>query len=244
MGKILPTVLTLALIATVFAPLQARAQHAPEPDRGLLSVVGTGKATAKPDYASLEVEASTRADSLASAATAHKKRISDIGALIESLKAEGLELKGTNSSLYEDPHYGSGKSDSTPSFIAKTTYTLNVAQIDRVDALIAKLNASGLLEVRTVSYSVRDNRPAYDQARQNAVRDGRRQAEILAEAAGVTLNNIVDIADARTRPQLSVGEADIAPPQGYTLVVPPQYLEFSAAMIMQWRISPKGATRE
>jgi len=164
MRKTLLAALVLTLFAAAFLPLAAGAQSVSEaeaPDTGSLTVVGNGKATAKPDRASVTAVASTKAPTLTAAAAGHKDLTSRVGTLLQSLKDKGLELASSNSSLGEDPYYGSQRETRPHSFTASTTYDLNVADLDRLDALIAELTASGLLEVRTVSFSVRDNRPAW-----------------------------------------------------------------------------------
>ena len=246
MRKTPVTASALVLFAAVFFPLAAGAQTASEAqvqDTGLLTVVGNGTATAKPDYARLQAIARTKASTLAAAAAGHKDLIVRVGALLQSLKDKGLELASSNSSLEENyVSRDAQKEAPPPSFTAKTTYSITVANLDRLDALIAELTASGLVQVQRVSFSVRDDRPPLDEARRSAVLDGRRQAEVLAEAAGVKLSNIAEISDVRASPR--DGYADLAMPLGYTLIVPPQHLDFSASMTMQWKISPRGADKE
>ena len=247
MRKTLLAALALSLFAAAFLPLAADAQAASEagaPDAGSLTVVGNGKATAKPDRARVKAVASTKAATLVAAAAGHKDLTSRVRTLLQSLKDKGLELVSSNSSLGEDLYYGSQRETRPPSFKASTNYALNVADLDRLDGLIADLTASGLVEVQTVSFSVRDNRPALDEARRDAMRDGRRQAEVLAEAAGARLGNIVDISDVRATPEIPEGEADMPAPRGHRLVVPPQHLDFSAGMTIRWKIFPRSANKD
>ncbi|MBV8428430.1 MAG: SIMPL domain-containing protein, partial [Hyphomicrobiales bacterium] len=92
-------------------------------------------------------------------------------------------------------------------------------------------------EMHTASFHVEDQRVPLDEARRKAVTDARRQAETIADAAGVRLDGILSISDARVAPRQD-GYADL-PTRKYLQIVPPVWLHFGASIVITWRISPK-----
>ncbi|GGC57876.1 hypothetical protein GCM10010994_16080 [Chelatococcus reniformis] len=88
---------------------------------------------------------------------------------------------------------------------------------------------------------MKNRRAVLNEARRAAVIDAREQADVYADAAGLRLVEITDIADGNARPPIS-GEADlpVAHEGVRTLaILPPATLRFDASVQMRWRIAPR-----
>jgi hypothetical protein len=237
-----------ALLAVGFVGMltlrEALAQPSPPPPspRSLLTVEGSGLAEAKPDYARLMVELLAKAPTIEGAVEASKTLVPRVDTLLQSLKNEGVEAESSNFSIGETPPpdpVPNRTQRPPPSFTATTSYSLKLTRIDQLNAVIGELASSGILEIRTASFHVADEHVPMDEARRNAVADARRQAEVLADAAGVRLDDLASISDvrasARTQSEYVLAKAA----RKYLQIIPPAKLDFTASIVMSWHISPR-----
>jgi uncharacterized protein YggE len=68
-----------------------------------------------------------------------------------------------------------------------------IKHIDRLGDVLDRMIAAGATEVWNVEFLVSDPGKALDQAREAAIADARRKAEVYARAAGVTLGRVFSI---------------------------------------------------
>jgi uncharacterized protein YggE len=91
---------------------------------------------------------------------------------------------------------------------------VKIRQIDQVGAVFDRLITAGATDLGNVEFLVMDPSTALDQAREAAIADARRKAEVYARAAGIQLGRVEWIAE----------DSGFAPP------VPMQSLWASATM--------------
>ena len=233
------------ILAAAILPMRGKAQSQIPPvpmTRSTLTVEGNGQAQAKPDFSRITAAVSAKGASLDAAVAAQQEPLARANALLRDLAAEGVEIERSTFSLANDrPPYPPrpDTNQGPPSFTAATSFALKATRIDRLNAIVAKLAASGVLELRSVSFEVADTHPPLDEARRNAVAEARHKAETLAEAAGVRLDEVVSITDANVTPRVYAAAAETAAAAPSQLVIPPATLTFNASVTMGWRISPK-----
>lgn len=229
----------LFLLALASVPKEARAQTQPPSNRSVLTAEGSGQSQAKPDFARITAIVSAKAQSLDGAVQAEQESVARANTLLQSLASEGVEVERSNFSLASDrpPYPRADAPQLPPSFTAATTFALKATRIDGLNGVVSKLASSGLFELRSVSFEVVDPRQPLDEARRNAVADARHRAQVLADAAGVRLDDIVTISDANAAPRIFAAAEIQATPS--LLVIPPATLSFSASVSISWRISPR-----
>jgi uncharacterized protein len=230
--------LPLLLLAALALP--ASAQEPPAP-HAVLAVKGEGKFDTKPDYAQLYVNVSTRGRTLAEAAKAHEERATRALSMLQGLKGEGVDIAATSFRINQERvgrQQTPDKPAEPPQFVAATNFYLNARPINALNAIVTKLASSGLFEVQRVIFLVDQERMALNEARRDAVRDARSQAEAYADAAGVRLADIAEIADGQAIPVHEEGYADLAIP-AYVQIIPPATVAFSASVKIVWRTAPR-----
>jgi uncharacterized protein YggE len=209
-----------------------------------LAVKGEGRVEVKPDYARFLATVSTKGRSLAEAASAHEDRATRALSMLQGLKGAGVEINSTSFGLNQDRSQPVPRQPSPtekppePQFNAVTNFDLRVKPIGALNGIITKLASSGLFEVRSVSFRVEQERIALNQARRAAVLDARDQAEAYADAGGVQLMDVIEIADGNAVPAGAAEYADIAYPR-YVQIVPPATVTFTASVKVVWRIAPR-----
>lgn len=215
-----------------------------------ISIIGQGEFWAPPEIAEFSAEVVTRGDTLAEARDAHPGPAQAARETIESLAPSGLELESAQYSMREiDPcepyRYARQLNDAPPCdeepyFEATTRYQLSSANLADVGDVVSTLAAQELL-VSRIAFRVKDRRTPLLEARKDAARDAREQAEAYAEALGVELVDIRNVTDGDATPiegyaDLGVLTPGPAPKIPIEIAVPDQ-LEFNASVRVDWTVS-------
>ncbi|WP_347266060.1 SIMPL domain-containing protein [Paracoccus sp. (in: a-proteobacteria)] len=211
MPRFRPLLTAATLLALTTAPLLAQAQPAKPQHQDMghqmmkqrapsarLSVTGQGHATAQPDMAMITLGVSTQA---ATAAEAMEANASQQGAVIGTLKAQGIEARDIQTSgLNLAPQMDfsvQGQPPKLTGYVAQNSVTVRVRDLAGLGAVLDKLVASGANQISGISFLREDMTAAGDAARSAAVADARHRAEIMAEAAGMKLGRLVALSDSR-----------------------------------------------
>src|SRR5436190_2026760 len=71
--------------------------------------------------------------------------------------------------------------------------SVGIKHVEKLGDVLDRLIAAGATDVWNVEFLVSDPGKALDQAREAAIADARRKAEVYARAAGITLGRVVSI---------------------------------------------------
>lgn len=120
------------------------------------------------------------------------------------------------SNLSINPNW-TGYDSSTPTisgYVASNMLTVRVRKLDTTGAVLDAAVTDGANTLNGLTFGLADPEPAYNEARKEAVADARAKAELLATAAGVSLGQVLSIADggAMTDPAPMYREAVSAAP--------------------------------
>lgn len=206
----------------------------------VLSVRGVGTIEVPPDHAKLSVDVVTNADSLAAAAKAHENRATNAASILRDLVKDGLEIERASYRLGQrnrQVQVPAGQQPPRPEFQAVTSFVVRSARIGNLGDAISTLAAKGLFEVRSVSFAVDDQRGVLNMARKKAVDDAREQARTYADAAGVSLEGILEITDGEAHAG-GEGQADL-PSMRRAQIIPPATVSVYASVTIKWGISPQ-----
>lgn len=201
--------LTAALVLPMAAPVMAEEAY-----QRTISVTGTGTVEAAPDMATLMIGVTTQAPTAAEALAANTTATD---AMIARLTASGIEARDMQTSnLSINPNW-TGYDSSTPTiagYVASNMLTIRVRALDTTGTVLDAAVTDGANTLNGLTFGLANPEPAYDEARKEAVADARAKAELLAAAAGVTLGDVLSIADqgAMTDPAPMYREAASAAP--------------------------------
>lgn len=177
------------LAAIVFgsaAPTQA--QQLP-PARVI--VTGEGEVTVAPDYAEITSGVTTRAKTAKEASDANSQQMA---ALDTALRNAGIAQNDIQTLRFSvAPVYGAPASNSTPKLVGYSVSNqvrVKVRQIAKVGEILDALIGAGATDAGSVQFLHSDASKALDQARQAAIADARRKAEIYAQSSGLKLGGV------------------------------------------------------
>ena len=162
------------------------------------AISATGEATVSvpPDLAQIDGGVTSEAKTAREASEANNAAM---GKVLQALKGAGIEEKDVQTSrLSLQPQ--SAPNRSGPSAIsgyrASNRVTIRVRDVAKVANVIDTLVGAGANEIGGINFVVSQASKLLDEARERAVADARRKAEIYAKAAGVTLGAPLSISEA------------------------------------------------
>ena len=206
-------VVALAASAGVAVMLLAAPALADSDFPSAISVTGEAIVSAPPDLAQIDAGVVSDAKTAREASDANNAAMSKV---LQALKGANIDDKDIQTSrLSLQPQYTSpGSSRPGPTTVtgyrASNHVTVKLHDVTKVAGVIDTLVAAGANEIGGINFMVSQASKLLDEAREKAVADARRKAEIYARAAGVTLGAPLSIAEAGA-PVMPLFRAKMAP---------------------------------
>jgi uncharacterized protein YggE len=186
----------LAPLAIAFVLLVPPAlAQAPAAFPPAISVTGEAHISVPPDLASVDAGVATDAKSAREASEANNAAMAKV---LAALKTAGIDAKDIQTSrLSLQPQYAPNRSGPSPvvGYRASNRVTVRIRDVGKVAGVIDTLVGAGANDIGNVSFEVSQASKLLDEARDKAVADARRKAEIYAKAAGVTLGAPLSISE-------------------------------------------------
>jgi uncharacterized protein len=181
-------VLAAAVFVTV---LPAQAQQSPSPPERRVVVIGEGSVSVAPDCARIRSGVTTRAKTAREAAEANTKAMAAITAM---LLGAGIAQKDIQTARYSvQPVYESHQPNTEQKlagFSVSNQLHVTIRQLDKAGEILDRLVATGATDVGNVEFLHSDPSRTLDQAREAAIADARRKAELYAHASGLHLGSV------------------------------------------------------
>lgn len=185
-----------------FAIAAAFAMPALAEDDSTMAMTGHGEVTAAPDTALITSGVTTEGETARDALDANTKAMSQ---LIETLKAANIATRDIQTSNFSvNPNYvysderdanGYTKPPKIMGYQVSNTVTVRVRDLPALGTILDKAVSVGANTVNNIAFSVADPSKLYDEARKAAFADARDKADLYAEAAGVSLDRILNISE-------------------------------------------------
>ena len=175
----------------VAAVLPARADDTkPVPDARII-VIGEGSVSAAPDHARISSGVTSRAKTAKEASDANAKAMA---AVLAALQSAGIDQKDIQTSRFSvQPVYtspGPNMEQRLTGFSVSNQVSVTIRQIDKVGDILDRLVAAAATDAGNVEFLHTDSSKTLDKAREAAMADARRKAELYAHAAGLTLGSV------------------------------------------------------
>src|ERR1700746_866273 len=179
---------TVACASLLAAPALAQSAFPPA-----ISVPGEASISVPPDLAQLDAGVASDGKTAREASDANNTAMAKV---LAALKTAGIEDKDFQTSrLSLQPQYAPNRSGPSPivGYRASNRVTVRIRDVSKVAGVIDTL--AGANGVGKVNFEVSQASKLLDDAREKAVADARRKAEIYAKAAGVTLGVPLSISE-------------------------------------------------
>ncbi|WP_308424698.1 SIMPL domain-containing protein [Paenibacillus aceti] len=186
---------TLLLGGPVFGGVfQATPAYADEVQKNVISVVGNGEITVKPDIAYLSIGVETQAKTAKEAQSANAAKFSQISKLLkDTWKIDSKDLK--TGQFYVQPNYTYNEKEGQKLTGYTATHTLNVTyrDLEKVGTLIDAVTEAGANRIDNIRFSVENGDQYLAEVIQKAMNNANVKASAIAKAANRQLGAALNI---------------------------------------------------
>ncbi|MTD99168.1 DUF541 domain-containing protein [Paracoccus sp. YIM 132242] len=192
-----------ALAASAALVLAAPAMAAPgkgghpmcHPGLSRLTVTGQGETRVAPDMATIQLGVTTQAASAAEAMRQNSTQQTAVIAALTGAGIEGADVQTSGLNLNPLMDYAEGRAPTVTGYQATNMVAVRVRDVARLGEVLDAIVAAGANEINGIGFIRDDSAATEDEARRAAVTDARHKAEVLAEAAGLTLGPVLVLRD-------------------------------------------------
>jgi len=191
--RLAPQVPRLIAVTTMllFSGIGAYAQQPQQAPEARIVVTGEGSVSVTPNYAQIRSGVTTRSKTVNEGVDTTSKLIV---AIVAALKDAGIAEKDIQTVRYSiQPVYAPHEPQTEPKlsgYSVSNQVNVTIREIGKVGDVLERVIAAGATDVGNVSFLVSDASKALDQAREAAIADARRKAEVYAKASGVRLGRV------------------------------------------------------
>lgn len=190
-----------AMMVPLLAPMPARAA-----DR-TITVTGEATVAVAPDNANIRLGVTSQGKNAREASEANARQMTNVLAAIKEAGVADRDVQTSRLSL--QPQYEQGKAGPARllGFQVTNQIAIRIREIDKFPGILDRAIAAGANEMSGIEFVVSEQSKLLDQARDDAVADARRKAELYAKAAGVKLGAVTSIAEEGSNPPRPVVQA-------------------------------------
>src|SRR5689334_6198502 len=196
MKRLLTTIQALALVlaaATLLQAQETRPADSSSKRQTRVTVGGDSIVQAQPDTAILTVAVVTQGKR---ALDAQQENATRTDAVVRALKAAagtGAEVKTSGYSLQPMRVYREGQPPLINGYEARNTITVTTSELAKLGNVIDAASQAGANDVTGISFTLRQDRPARDQALKEATREAMSKAQVIAQALGGRVVSIAEV---------------------------------------------------
>ena len=183
----------------------------------LVTVTGEATVAVAPDAAVIRIGVNSQDKTAREASEANAKQMTAVLAAIKDTGIADRDIQTSRLSLQPQYDPNKGGTARLTGFQATNQVTVKIRDIDKLPALLDRAIAAGANEMSGIEFVITEQSKLLDRARDDAIADARRKAELYAQAAGSKRGPVVSITEegsaAPPRPMqaMRAGAVPIAP---------------------------------
>ncbi len=191
--------LSLMIVAAALATLQIQSTPARAAERSI-TVTGEATVSVAPDSANIRLGVTSQGKNAREASEANARQMTNVLAAIKEAGVADRDVQTSRLSL--QPQYEQGKAGPARllGFQVTNQVSIRIREIDKFPGILDRGIAAGANEMSGIEFVVSEQSKLLDQARDDAVADARRKAELYARAAGVKLGPVTSITEEGSSP--------------------------------------------
>jgi uncharacterized protein YggE len=165
--------------------------------KGLTKVWVTGDSIvqAQPDTAILSISVVSQAKRALDAQQDNANKSDAVVRALKSAAGAGAEIKTSGYSLQPQRVYKEGVPPAITGYEARNSVTVILSDLTKVGAVIDAASQAGANDVGSITFTLRKDRPAKDQALAEATREAVNKAQVIAQALGGRVVRVVEVAE-------------------------------------------------
>jgi uncharacterized protein YggE len=202
----------LIAVAAISVDASAQLQQSQRAQAPRVVVVGEGSVTVAPDLAQIRSGVTVKAKTVKEATDSTSKTMT---AIMAALAEAGIATKDIQTARFSiQPVYAAPEpraEQKLVGYMVSNQVHVKIRELDKVGPILDRLVAAGATDVGNVEFIVSDHSKALDQARELAMADAKRKAELYARVSGVELGRVASISEATDTASPTFSRALAAP---------------------------------
>jgi uncharacterized protein len=192
--------LVLSLYTKIAGPIPFSVNSISTQKSTTFDVTGEGKTSIKPDNATVSAGVTTSGSTTEAVQNQMNAAINKVSSAIKALGIDEKDIQTQNYSV--NPNYSyTGGTQKADGYIASTTLTIKVKDINKVNSVIDAATAAGATNVNNLGFDTLDKTKALNEARKIAVADAKKKAQDAANIAGFKLGKIINYSESTNTDQ-------------------------------------------
>ena len=159
-------------------------------------VSGDSLVQARPDTAMISVAVVTQAQSALAAQQENAKRSEAMVRALKAAAGAGAEVETSGYSLQPQYNYRENQTPTIKGYEARNTVTVTLGDLTKVGPVIDASTNAGANTIDNLSFTLRRDEPARDEALALATREALRKAQVMAQALGGRVGRILEVQEA------------------------------------------------
>jgi uncharacterized protein YggE len=163
--------------------------------RSLTKVMVSGDSIvqAQPDTAILNISVVTQARAALDAQQQNANKSDAVVRALKSAAGAGAEIKTSGYSLQPQRVYKENQPPTIVGYEARNSVTVTLGDLTKVGAVIDAASQAGANDVSGISFTLRKDQPAHDQALADATREAISKAQVIARALGGRVVRVIEV---------------------------------------------------
>jgi uncharacterized protein YggE len=159
-------------------------------------VSGDSIVQARPDTAMISIAVVTQAQSALAAQQENASRSEAMVRALKSAAGAGAEVETSGYSLQPQYNYRENQTPTIKGYEARNTVTVTLGDLTKVGTVIDAATNAGANTIDNLSFTLRRDEPARDEALAKATREALRKAQVMAQALGGRVGRILEVQEA------------------------------------------------
>ena len=185
---------------------------------GALSMAGTTRVAvsgdalvqARPDTAMISIAVVTQAQTALAAQQDNARKSETMVRALKAAAGAGAEVETSGYNLQPQYNYREGQPPTIKGYEARNTVTVTLGDLTKVGPVIDAATSAGANNIDNLSFTLRRDQPARDQALAEATREALRKAQVMAQALGGRVGRIIEAQEANAGRPIPIYDAEMS----------------------------------
>ena len=199
--RVSPAYFAIGVFVTIALLFAATHSASADEHERTITVNGVGASSATPDMAEVLAGALTRSPTAAKALADNNVALAQILKLVQDMDIDMRDVQTSGFSLspiYERRTRNDGNNTKPPAIVGyqvSNNISVKVRKIKILGEFLDQLSSAGANQIRGINFGLSHRESLLNEARRRAVANARAKADLYAREAGVSLGEVVEIAE-------------------------------------------------